>query len=179
MKSSYIPGKKRDFAEIIPAVTEPPKPNGLPIVIIQSPTFACSESPNFKNGNFSFDSIFNNAKSEEDANDKKKSDKEGDDKADTLLLGMKMENLSTSLRTKFKIEKDVSGVVITKLSRNSPGVEVGIKTGDVIMSFNKIKVTNVADLSKLVSEAQKSGAKNAVLLIRRVNTNQFVVINLE
>ena len=119
------------------------------------------------------------AKPEEDANDKKKSDKEGDDKADTLLLGMKMENLSTSLRTKFKIEKDVSGVVITKLSRNSPGVEVGIKTGDVIMSFNKIKVTNVADLSKLVSEAQKSGAKNAVLLIRRVNTNQFVVINLE
>ncbi|MEI6108928.1 MAG: multifunctional oxoglutarate decarboxylase/oxoglutarate dehydrogenase thiamine pyrophosphate-binding subunit/dihydrolipoyllysine-residue succinyltransferase subunit, partial [Actinomycetes bacterium] len=31
------------------------------------------------------------AKPEEDANDKKKSDKEGDDKADTLLLGMKME----------------------------------------------------------------------------------------
>lgn len=119
------------------------------------------------------------AKPEEDANDKKKSDKDGEDKGDKLLLGMKVENLTTSLRTKFKIEKDVSGVVITKLTRNSPGVEVGIKPGDVIMSFNKLKVANAADLSKLVSEAQKSGAKNAVLLIRRGNTNQFVVINLE
>jgi hypothetical protein len=31
----------------MPAVTEPPRPNGLPMATTQSPTFALSESPNF------------------------------------------------------------------------------------------------------------------------------------
>ena len=34
------------LAEIIPAVTVPPNPNGLPIAITQSPILALSESPN-------------------------------------------------------------------------------------------------------------------------------------
>ncbi len=35
-----------DLADIIPLLTEPPKPNGLPIAITVSPTLALSESPN-------------------------------------------------------------------------------------------------------------------------------------
>ena len=34
------------LAEIIPDVTVPPKPKGLPIAITQSPILALSESPN-------------------------------------------------------------------------------------------------------------------------------------
>ena len=34
-------------AEIIPEVTVPPKPKGLPIAITQSPTLALSELPKF------------------------------------------------------------------------------------------------------------------------------------
>ena len=43
----------RFLAEIIPEVTVPPKPNGLPIAITQSPTLALSESPNLTGVNFS------------------------------------------------------------------------------------------------------------------------------
>ena len=34
-------------AETMPAVTVPPRPNGLPIAITQSPSRSLSESPNF------------------------------------------------------------------------------------------------------------------------------------
>ncbi|MNY76605.1 hypothetical protein D3C86_2162440 [compost metagenome] len=43
----------RFLAEIIPDVTVPPKPNGLPIAITQSPILALSESPNLTGENFS------------------------------------------------------------------------------------------------------------------------------
>ncbi len=35
-----------DLADIIPVLTELPKPNGLPIAITVSPTLAVSELPN-------------------------------------------------------------------------------------------------------------------------------------
>ena len=55
MKSSYL-DKPIDLflAEIIPAVTVPPKPNGFPIAKTQSPILALSESPNATGINFSF-----------------------------------------------------------------------------------------------------------------------------
>ena len=51
------------LAEIIPEVTVPPKPNGLPIAITQSPTLALSESPNATGINFLSDSISKTARS--------------------------------------------------------------------------------------------------------------------
>ena len=54
----------RCFAEIIPDVTVPPRPNGLPIAITQSPTLALSESPKLTGIKFFFASICNNARSE-------------------------------------------------------------------------------------------------------------------
>ena len=49
------------LAEIIPAVTVPPRPNGLPIAITQSPILDLSELPNFTGLNYSSDFIFNTA----------------------------------------------------------------------------------------------------------------------
>ena len=46
------------LAEIIPEVTVPPRPKGLPIAITQSPTRDLSESPKLSGVNFSSESIF-------------------------------------------------------------------------------------------------------------------------
>ena len=62
IKSSYLVKLISLFrAEIIPAVTVPPKPNGLPIATAQSPTLAVSESPNLTVLNLSLVSIFKTA----------------------------------------------------------------------------------------------------------------------
>ena len=50
MKSSYGPCRmSRPRALTMPAVTEPPSPNGLPIASTQSPTRSASLSPNGTN----------------------------------------------------------------------------------------------------------------------------------
>ena len=62
IKSSYLVKLISLFlAEIIPAVTVPPKPNGFPIATAQSPTRALSESPNLTVVNLSLVSIFKTA----------------------------------------------------------------------------------------------------------------------
>ena len=62
MKSSYLVRLISLFlADIIPAVTVPPKPKGFPIATAQSPTLALSESPKLTGLNWSLVSIFKTA----------------------------------------------------------------------------------------------------------------------
>ena len=51
------------WAEIIPEVTVLPKPNGLPIAIIKSPTLLSSELPNFTKAKGALDSTLSKARS--------------------------------------------------------------------------------------------------------------------
>src|SRR5437870_5476187 len=53
----------RAVAEMIPEVTVPPRPNGLPIANTQSPTRVFVESPQFAAGSGPFGSIFSSARS--------------------------------------------------------------------------------------------------------------------
>jgi hypothetical protein len=53
----------RPRAEIIPAVTVPPRPKGFPMATTQSPTRDLSEFPNFTASKGTSDSTFNTAKS--------------------------------------------------------------------------------------------------------------------
>ncbi len=63
-KLSYGPWRiSRWRAEMMPAVTVPPRPNGLPIATTQSPTRAPVESPQGTNGRSRSVSTFSNARS--------------------------------------------------------------------------------------------------------------------
>src|SRR6516225_2647198 len=63
-KSSYGPEwMSRAVAEIMPAVTVPPRPNGLPIASTQSPTLVLVESPQMAAGRGAFGSTLSTARS--------------------------------------------------------------------------------------------------------------------
>jgi serine protease Do len=113
---------------------------------------------------------------EQNANKKAKEEKASND---STVLGMKVESISPALRTKYKLDKSISGVVVTKVVRNSISQINGIKPGDVIMRFNRSKTEAPDDLSKAVNEAKKSGAVNGLFLIHRDDSNIFFVLDLE
>src|SRR6516225_8520030 len=63
-KSSYGPEwMSRAVAEIMPEVTVPPRPNGLPIASTQSPTLVLVESPQIAAGSGAFGSTLSSARS--------------------------------------------------------------------------------------------------------------------
>ncbi len=95
------------------------------------------------------------------------------------VLGMKLENFSPAIKQKFKLDKVSAGVVVTKVNRNTAAQDAGIRAGDVITRFNKIKVEKVEDLDKAVKDAKSAGAKTGVVLLSRAGSSQFIVIDIE
>jgi serine protease Do len=97
----------------------------------------------------------------------------------TAQLGMHYSEITEQLRAKFKIDKAISGVVITKVVRGSVSSDVGLKAGDVIMKANKVKIVGPNDLTKEIQAAKNNKAQNIVLLVNRNNSNRFIVVELE
>lgn len=108
-----------------------------------------------------------------------KKNKEEKSAVDSTILGMKVESISSALRMKYKLDKSVSGVVVTKVVRNSISQINGIKPGDVIMRFNRSKIETPEELNKAVADAKKAGAVSGLFLIHRDNSNIFFVLDME
>lgn len=100
-------------------------------------------------------------------------------KNSSSILGFRVETMTPVHRTKFKIAKNVNGVVITKTARNTSAFEAGLRVGDVIVSINKVKVENAEQAEKVVAELKKSGSATVVLLISRANSSSFVALPIE
>jgi serine protease Do len=77
-------------------------------------------------------------------------------------LGVYIEDLSPEIAQKFGVKQ---GVLITKVMKNSPAEEGGLKSGDVIVEFDGKPVKSVSDLQLKVINT-KPGEKVKVKVIR-------------
>lgn len=67
-----------------------------------------------------------------------------------------------------------AGVVVASIEPSSAGASSGLQEGDVIVSVNRLKITNLADLQKIV----KGAAGDKLLLrIMRGNMGLFVILS--
>jgi serine protease Do len=106
-------------------------------------------------------------------------DAEESDQPGKIVLGLKVANLDAAMRSKYKLDKNIAGIVITGINRNSPAIELGVLPGDVIQQVNKKKINNVADFESTVSAIKAAGGGNAVILVNRNGENRFLVLEFE
>lgn len=78
------------------------------------------------------------------------------------LLHFSVHNLTSSLKNKFDINKNVKGVVITGIDRHSSAYQNGVNVGDVVMEagYNgkRRRIHNVGDFRKAMSGVHKGNA---------------------
>jgi serine protease Do len=91
--------------------------------------------------------------------------KEMDEPEKTSLLGLSISPMSDELRTKYKIGKDVTGVVITEIDPDSNAAQKQIAVGNVIVEVKGNKVKSPEEVKAQVEAAKKSGRKSVLLLI--------------
>lgn len=96
-----------------------------------------------------------------------------------MKLGIKMEDINPALRTKFKIDQNVKGVIIVGTSRNSVAADAGILPGDILLQVNRTRVHTVQEVVKCIEQVRKSGSKDIAFLISRNGANRFVVLDLQ
>ncbi len=73
------------------------------------------------------------------------------EKIKRAYMGVTIQELTEELRKHLNIQKNVKGVLISSVAKNSPAEKAGIKEGDVITHFNKKSVDSTAKLKNTVA----------------------------
>jgi membrane-associated protease RseP (regulator of RpoE activity) len=88
------------------------------------------------------------------------------------LMGIEVKNLSDQLLDYFEVDH---GVLVEKVSKDSPAEKAGIKAGDVILSINKRKIEDFSDLVRTLNY-YNPGEKVSVEISRKGKKNTLDVI---
>lgn len=83
----------------------------------------------------------------------------------TSLLGLSISPITDELRSRYKIEPTVKGVIVTEVDPASSAAEKSVKEGDVIVEVTRKEVGSPDDVAAQVDAVRKSGRKSVLLLI--------------
>ena len=88
-------------------------------------------------------------------------------------LGMTVQEITPELSQYFGLS-ETGGVVITQVREESPADDAGLKTQDIVLQINKVKISSLKDYRMEIS---KSGQEETLLiLIKRGDTSFFVTL---
>jgi serine protease Do len=82
-------------------------------------------------------------------------------------LGLSLSRLTPDLRERYELKGEVKGVVITDVEQGSEAAEKGLRPGTVILEIDQEEVSNPADVSKKIKEAQDRKKKSVLLFVQR------------
>lgn len=96
-----------------------------------------------------------------------------------IVLGLKLSALTPELYNQFKLKEKVKGIVVIGVDFDSPGAQVGLKPGDVIVEVYQKEVNKPEEFAAIIETAKKENKKNALLLVSRDGDLIFVPMRLE
>ena len=100
-------------------------------------------------------------------------------RADTPVTQTNFSGLALKELTKQEIQKygypsNITGLIVTGVSANSPAAQIGIQPGMLVRSINKVAINTVTDFQKIYSEI-KNG-ESVLLLIATPSGSQYVTL---
>jgi len=96
------------------------------------------------------------------------------------VLGMTIGELDDAARTKFEISKDVSGVLVSEVAKDSAAAERGIVAGEVITEIAQESVSTPQQVLDRISALKEQGRKNALLMLASKSGElRFVTIRMD
>jgi serine protease Do len=87
--------------------------------------------------------------------------------ATSTELGMTFSALTDELRTKFKIEKDIKGVVVTEVASQGAAADKKITPGDVIIEAGGKRVEQANEIMDGVAAAKKVNKSSMLFLVAK------------
>lgn len=87
--------------------------------------------------------------------------------------GMTVQNITPQLAERLRLSVQ-SGVVITGVREGSPAQAAGVKSRDIILQVNKVKITSLKDFKREMSKKETRGA--VLLLVKRGKSTKYIAI---
>jgi serine protease Do len=89
-------------------------------------------------------------------------------------LGLSVANLTDEERKKLDLAE--GGVIVRKIDSDSPASDTGLRSGDVITQFNRVKVENAKQFMELAENLQ--AGQTVPLLVQRQGSALFLAIKV-
>ncbi|MGO9146233.1 MAG: DegQ family serine endoprotease [Desulfomonilia bacterium] len=86
-------------------------------------------------------------------------------KDNKFLEGASIADLSPSTRETLGIGNDIHGVVVIDVANNSPAARTGLRSGDIVISINKVATRSLQELINLLGSLK--GAKMSISIYRQ------------
>ncbi len=90
-----------------------------------------------------------------------------------VSLGIEVQNLDAGIAEEMGVEED-SGVIITRVFRDSPADNAGLRSGDIILQFDRQDVANMAEFEGMAGKIVEG--EPVLVLIWRDSRTTFLVI---
>lgn len=97
---------------------------------------------------------------------------------DIKPLSLRVAPLNQELRQKYQLGKDVVGLVVTDVHRQSDAADKGISPGDVVLEVNQKTVETPDQMIKALSAAKDQKKSSVLLLVNSQNNLRFVAVKL-
>jgi serine protease Do len=93
-------------------------------------------------------------------------------------LGLTLGKVSDQLREKYGLSDNVKGVVVTKVTANSPAAEKQLQAGDVILEVDQKPVTTPQEVTEIVAKLQAQKKRSVLLFVERQGDPRFAALRL-
>lgn len=90
------------------------------------------------------------------------------------FMGVLLQDVNQDLATAFGLSK-AEGALVAQVSKDSPAEKAGVKQGDIILSYNKIPVTNMSSLRTAIA-LMAPGSQLNLAIVRDRKPMQISVI---
>jgi Do/DeqQ family serine protease len=96
-----------------------------------------------------------------------------DESTGTDKFGLTLQPLTAEMASRYGLDADDQGLLVTKVDPASNAANAGIRQGDLIQEVNRQQVRAVADFSAAI---QQSGARPALVLLKRRNNVIYLTL---
>ncbi len=111
--------------------------------------------------------------------DESKKDEVKTDEIEMDEIGLRFVGLNSETRAKYNIPKNISGIVVTAVKRDSFASKAGLNVGTVISQISQVEVKKPGEAKSLLEKFQKKGAESVLLQIFENNFSRFLILKLK
>ncbi len=94
-------------------------------------------------------------------------------------LGLTLAEISPDMRSRFKLDEEARGVVVTQVADDGVAFEKGIRPGDLIVEVSQEEVTTPDQVIAKIDAAREEGNKRVLLLIEGQSGLRFVALSID
>src|SRR5580658_2221113 len=93
-------------------------------------------------------------------------------------FGLRLEVLTDSLRTKYNVEADSNGVLVTDIQPGTAGAESDLERGDLIVEVQRTPVRTIDDVRARLEDLRKQNRPYALILVHKQGDARWATLRL-